>query len=159
MSADWDDTELALVPALVPVTGMTKDQLAEATGLNLREIDQLIRDGLPGKRGKSRRDGWRFDLPAVFQWLRDNDPMEAAKQRKADAEAKRLELANLKTEGAFYKTGEVHADIDDAMAALRSDLLSIPASLLDQSEEVRAAVKVAIVAKINSMAYPHVNRD
>ena len=151
----WDDVDDA---PTVPVIGLTMAELATATGFSLKRLEQMIRNGMPvaAKPGATKRSRRRFDLPAVIGWLAssEQDPMTAAKQRKAIAEAERMEFQNRKAAGDLVALKEVRSELAEGMALLRNNLLAISARMTNQTDEVRAEVKAAIIDSVNSFSIP-----
>lgn len=155
--ADADDTDWLDGPPR-----LSKRELADLSGLAPAKIDALVRAGMPARPGTSRRAGYSFDLKEIFPWLVANgqeDALAAARQRKVEAEAEKIEQANLKAAGELVSIVEVRSEIADGISALRSHLLAIPSRLVDQSEEVKAAVRQEIVASINAMSFTHGGDD
>ena len=108
MAASWDD--IGDEPAL-----LSKRAFAEATGLVPAKIDALMRAGLPTTPNAFPRRGHGYDLKVAFAWLVDNhgkddeqDPLTVARQRKAVAEAERIEIANRKASGELVDVSVVH---------------------------------------------------
>lgn len=139
---------------------LSKRELCDVTGWPPKQIDSYVRAGMPTVPGATTRAPTRFELAAVFRWFvgftaATADPMADLKKRKAVIALSREERRDREEAGQFYPRAAVHREIDEAMVALRNDLLTIPASLVDQPPDVRAAVKVAIVAKVNSLSFEH----
>lgn len=157
----WDDLEDDAPPDM---GRLSKRELAAVTGLAPKRLDALVRAGMPATPGASTRAGYTFDLHEVFAWLVDNqggpdaDPLALARQRKAEAEAARIETANRKAAGELVAAAEVRREIREGMANLRSELLAIPARLA-VSAEVQATVMAGIVAAINAMSIEHGSDD
>jgi phage terminase Nu1 subunit (DNA packaging protein) len=154
--ADEFDFEGGDTAPTVPLTGLTMAELATATGFNLKRLEQMIRNGMPvaAKPGATKRSRRCFDLPAVIGWLAsgEQDPMTAAKQRKAVAEAERMEFQNRKAAGDLVSLKEVRGELAEGMALLRNNLLAISARMTNQTDEVRAEVKAAIIDGVNSFS-------
>ncbi|MDP2298409.1 MAG: hypothetical protein Q8M24_23450 [Pseudolabrys sp.] len=147
-----------------PAVLLTKRELASVSGWPPKQIDSYVRAGMPTVLGETSRAPIRFELKAVFRWFVEftaatADPMAELKKRKAVIALSREERRDREEAGEFYPRAAVHREIDEAMVALRNDLLTIPASLVDQPPDVRAAVKVAIVAKINALSFEHGGND
>ncbi len=139
---------------------LTKRELADVSGWPPKQIDSYVRAGMPTVPGATTRAPMHYDLAAVFRWFVEftaatEDPMAELKKRKAVIALRREERRDREEADEFYPRAAVHREIDEAMVALRNDLLTIPASLVDQPPDVRAAVKVAIVAKINALSFEH----
>lgn len=146
-----------------PAARLSKREFAELTGLVPAKIDALVRAGMPAQPGASRRAGYTFDLKeAVGWWVNSNgqeDALAAARQRKVEAEAQKLEQSNLKIAGELISIAEVRREISEGMSALRSALLAIPSRLIDQSEDVKAAVRTEIISSINALSFSHGGDD
>jgi phage terminase Nu1 subunit (DNA packaging protein) len=162
MTLEADEEESWLEGRPEPATdALTKRELAALTGLAPKKIDGLIRAGMPATPGSSARAGYSFDLKAIFGWFVDGqgatppDAMTLARQRKAEAEAARIERQNREAAGDLISAKEVRREIAEGMAALRTALLAIPARLADLPPEVQDAVRSEIVAAINSMSVDH----
>ena len=137
---------------------LSRRELAEITGLAPKRIDALIRAGMPCTPGASARAGYSFDLKAIIKWFVDDqgaDPLTLARQRKVEAETRRIERENRKAAGELISIPEARREIAEGMVALRAHLLAIPSRLTDQSEEVKAAVRGEIVAGINALSFEH----
>jgi phage terminase Nu1 subunit (DNA packaging protein) len=147
-----------------PAALLTKRELGDVSGWSPRQIDSYVRAGMPTVPGDRPRAPVGFELAAVFRWFVEFnaasvDPMDDLKKRRAAIALAREERKDRDEAGEFYPRAAVHREIDEAMVELRNDLLTIPASLVDQPPDVRAAVKVAIVAKINSVSFEHGGTD
>ncbi len=143
---------------------LSKRDLADVSGWPPKQIDSYVRAGMPTVPGATTRAPTRFELAACFRWFvaftaATADPMADLKKRKAVIALSREERRDREEAGEFYPRVAVHREIDEAMVALRNDLLTIPASLVDQPPDVRAAVKVAIVSKINALSFEHGGND
>jgi hypothetical protein len=77
-------------PELVPIYGMSKRQLAAALNVNPKTINKWLLDGLPARQGASKREGLRFDLPAVVEWLRAQERGEEGGNTLAEARRKAM---------------------------------------------------------------------
>jgi hypothetical protein len=147
-----------------PPVLLTKRELVAVSGWPPKKIDANVRAGMPTVLGETSRAPIRFELKAVFRWfvefsVASADPMDDIKIRKARIALSRDERRDREEAGEFYLKAAVHREIDEQMTALRNDLLTIPASLVDQTPEVRAAVKVAVIAKINARSFEHGGDD
>jgi hypothetical protein len=143
---------------------LTKRELCDVSGWPPKQVDSYVRAGMPTVPGATFRAPTHYDLAACFRWFVEfaaasTDPMAELKKRKAVIALRREERRDREEAGEFYSKAAVHREIDEAMVALRNDLLTIPASLVDQPPDVRAAVKVAIVAKINAVSFEHGGSD
>lgn len=160
-----DDSWLEGDAAEAPAGLLSKRALSDLTGLAPKKIDALVRSGMPATPGTSSRAGYSFDLKAVIAWLADGqgatttDPLALARQRKAAAEAERIERQNRAADGDLISAKEVRREIAFGMSHLRQELLAIPTRLTSQSDDVRATIKAEIVAAINAMALTHGGDD
>jgi len=149
MHAEWDDLPEA-------DAALSKHEFSRVTGLAPREIDALVRAGMPATPGPTSRAGFTFNLKAAIRWMADDqrtdDPLTVARQRKALAEAERLEIQNQKIAGSLVDADIVKSEIARNVAEWRSALLQIPLRLTAQSPEVREAVGKEIEATINARA-------
>jgi phage terminase Nu1 subunit (DNA packaging protein) len=157
MSADDFNFEGDAADDAAPIS---KRELCDVTGWPPKQVDSYVRAGMPTVPGEKSRAPTRFELAACFRWFVEftaatADPMADLKKRRAAIALAREERKDRDEAGEFYPRAAVHREIDEAMVALRNDLLTIPASLVDQPPDVRAAVKVAIVAKINALSFEH----
>jgi len=152
------DAEMFEGPDLIPVTGLTKGDLAKATGFTPKRIRGLINEGrIPGTAPKTRGGGWSFDLPAIFARLVDapavqEDPIAEAKRRKAVAEAQRIEQLNKKIAGELIAADEVRQTVARHVARFRSGILEmaerLPATI---PPDVRDLVKIEGLAMIERL--------
>lgn len=137
-------------PATDP-TVVDKHGLATFLGMTLKDIDRLLRDGLPIHGERRRGAAARFRVPAVVQWLlaRRADPMDAAKRRSIEAVARKREAEAGKLEDRFVEIDVVESAIKDGVAKFQAELMSIPARC---PPDVRDVVKVEIAGAINRLA-------
>jgi hypothetical protein len=161
--ADEFDFEGDAADDAAPVL-LTKRELGEVSGWPPKQIDSYVRAGMPIIPGATSRAPAHYDLAACFRWFVEftaatEDPMADLKKRRALIALGREQRKDREEAGEFYPRAAVHREIDEAMVALRNDLLTVPASLVDQPPDVRAAVKVAIVAKINAVSFEHGGND
>ncbi len=164
MSKEDDfDFEGSDEPLTVPVNGLTKRELADATGYPLNRIDKLVREGLPAIPAQSKRAGLRFDLPAVIEWVAEHraaqrggadDTTAGAKRRLAIAQAEKLETANKVAQGEFFVAAEVRASITENIARIRESLLTIP-TRVSAPVELQAEIRAEIVSAINALSFDH----
>lgn len=151
-AAIWDDLNDA--DESMP---LSKRELCALTGLTPKLVERFARDGMPTTPGKGSRSPHSYDLKAVVGWLADLhekpvDPLSLARQRKAQAEAERLEQLNAERAGDFLSRQDRDREAADAVATFRAELLSIPARLTSLSEEDRSLVRGEIVESINTLA-------
>lgn len=130
------------------LTVMGKLELSAMTGLLPKDIDKLLREGLPtyGERGKGK--AVKFNCPDVVRWLltRQGGSIETAKRRREEATARKREAEANNLEGSHVRLDLVEELIKAGMVALRAELLSIPARL---PVNVRGAVQAEIESAIN----------
>jgi phage terminase Nu1 subunit (DNA packaging protein) len=148
MKYAWDDTADEFEgdgADTVPVRGLTKAELATATGLAPKTIGKLVREGCPVTNG-------RFDLPTLVQWMveRIENPPEAdalvkAREAKVKAETLALEMKTKKAAGQLVDIDQVRSDVVRSVAQMRQDFLDVPERLTAQTVEVRNAVRVEIL--------------
>lgn len=141
----WDDDDA------LKIDGLSKAELATATGFTLNEITDFCRDGMPGVAGKSRGASWKFNLPAAVQWIvkRNADPLDMAKRESMQAVARKRRVEADKLESKLVEMKMVKDLIADHIAKLQSDFLQIPARL---PVEVQDAARAEITAAINRFA-------
>ncbi len=159
LPAEGDEWMEGDVPAAetVPVRGLSKRDLASATGYTLSQIDKLCRAGLPARAGASKRAGLRFDLPAVIEWIAehrvaqqggDGEPLHVVKRRLAAAQARRVELQNAERERELVPLDEFCSWIGQRHGEFRTRILSIPTQVHgltdDQRDELEQAVWSAL---------------
>ena len=131
----------------VPVSTMTKAELARLTALPPKAIDKMTREGLP-QAGRGQ-----FDIGELIRWLNaertkivETDPLDAARERKLLAAAKREELNYKKDAGLLWDAAETRAAIQRNVNRLRGELLDVSERLTGETAHVRAAVRAEIVA-------------
>ena len=128
-----------------------KPGLAKLLGAAPKEIDKMIRDGLPVHGERSRGVPIQFSVPACVQWMlaRAGDSEAATKRRIDLAVARKREAEAGKLEDDFIETKIVETAIRDAVAKFQAELQAIPARL---PPEVRELAKVEINGAINRLA-------
>lgn len=128
-----------------------KAGLARFLGVPPKEIDKLLREGLPVHGERRRGVPAQFSVPACVQWLlaRNGDTIEAAKRRQALAVARKREAEAGRLEDQFIRIEIIEATIRDSVAKFQAELESIPARL---PPEVRDAVTAEIHGAINRLA-------
>jgi phage terminase Nu1 subunit (DNA packaging protein) len=149
-----DDSWLeAPTATTIPVRSLTKRELADATNYTLTHIDKLCRAGLPARPTASRRQGLRFDLPEVIEWLcahraatqggGEGETLAEAKRRiaVAQAEVKELERARLKEE--FLPTDLVMKLIGDYYTVFSRRLQNIDSHVFGLTDKQRTELQDA----------------
>jgi phage terminase Nu1 subunit (DNA packaging protein) len=128
-----------------------KTGLARFLGVAPKDVDRMLREGLPIRGERRRGVPAQFLVPACVQWMlaRNGDTIEAAKRRQALAVARKREAEAGKLEDEFVRVEVVEATIRDSVAKFQAELESIPARL---PAEVRDTVKTEIHAAINRLA-------
>jgi phage terminase Nu1 subunit (DNA packaging protein) len=143
----WDPPA-APEPGSVALRGLTKGELATALGITPAVIGKLVREGAPFVPGSGGRAGHRYDIPDLVQWLIEErekpaptDPLTLARQRKAEAEAEKIEIANKKAAGGLWDAELVKDAIRRNVARLRTYLLDVPDRLTGAATAVRDQVR------------------
>jgi phage terminase Nu1 subunit (DNA packaging protein) len=148
---DWLDGGDA--PAVVPVRDATKREIADATAYTLTKIDALTRNGMPSRATASKRDGLRYDLPAVIEWIAEHraaqrggagDTSQGAKRRLSIAQARLKEIEIEKAEGDLIAIDEVLQCIGQRYGHTRQRLLSLPTEIAGLTVDQREALADAI---------------
>jgi phage terminase Nu1 subunit (DNA packaging protein) len=139
---------------LVPVALATKAQLAAVTGLTITAIDRLVRDGAPvARRGASRKEGLRFDLPAFIGWYVERvasrraaagDSFVSAKERGAVALATIRELEIAEKQKTLIGVADVASWIEKRHGEFRSAVLGLPSQVQSLSEAQRSDLEEAV---------------
>jgi phage terminase Nu1 subunit (DNA packaging protein) len=148
MPGDDDWLEGNSGPALI----VDRADLAVLLGLAPKEIDRLIRDGLPTHGARRRGQPLMFKVPEVVRWLlsRGGDTLEEAKRKQALATARKREVEAGRMEGEYVLLKTVVRIIRDEVEKLRSELLTIPLRL---PAEVRAAARAEVEGAINRLSF------
>lgn len=143
-----DDEPSELQDSDSDLTIQDKHGLSLLTGLLIKDIEKLLREGLPvhGRRTKGR--AVQFNVPIVIQWLlqRSGGNIETAKRRREEATARKREAEANNLEGTHVPITLVEDMIQNQMAELRSGFLSIPARV---PSGARALVQREIESTIN----------
>lgn len=123
----------------------TKSQIAEAFGVTLAAVDDWVkRQGCPiASRPTVRGGKWQFDLRAVIQWRISqqlsmakpggedsmSDPLNEARRRKTDAEARVAEVEAAKCEGDAISILEAQAAWAAMVGSARAKLRGVGSKL------------------------------
>src|SRR5262245_47427386 len=121
-----------------------KHGLATATGLTVKEIERHTVDGMPTEGERRRGAALRYRLPDVIQWLLRGDTLADAKTRERAAAAGLKELQLAERRGELIPVSDVARVVTDEVARVQSELMTIPARLVDPT--VRDAVRLEIAA-------------
>jgi hypothetical protein len=123
----------------VPVRLATKAELSAATGLSVVQLDRLVRDGAPvARRGASRKEGLRFNLPDFIAWYVERvasrraaagDGYVSAKERAAVA------LATLREYEIAKKQNEL-IPVDDVIGFIERWGAQVKKGVLELSSEI-----------------------
>lgn len=132
-----------------------RHELGALTGFAPKEIDRLLREGLP-TLPRSRGVPTTFRVPDVIQWIMrrqedDGDTLDAAKRRERAAMARKRELEVAELERTRVPIDDVLAAITDGMARLQSEIGAIPNRLV-VAPEVRDAVRAEIAAAFSRLS-------
>ncbi len=144
---------------MVPVHAATKHHLSAATGLTLAQIDRAVRDGAPvARRGASRKEGLRFDLPTFIAWHVERQAARhaaaqsgfvSAKERAAAALATIREFDIQERQRALVAVESVRAWIQKRYVETRDRVLRAATQVIgitsDQREELDAALHDALM--------------
>lgn len=144
----WDD--LPDAPAADP-TVVDKHGLAAFLGMSLKDIDRMLREGLPIHGARRRGVAVRFRVPDCAQWMlaRVGASAEATKRRIELATARKRESEANKLDDLFVEIAEVETAIKDNVARFQSELEAIPMRL---PAEVRDVAQAEIDAAVNRLA-------
>jgi phage terminase Nu1 subunit (DNA packaging protein) len=127
-----------------PFNGLTKEELASATGFTVNQITGFARDGMPGMKAKGKTGVWRFDLPAVVQWLANKsdggDELSEAKRKTAESKARMSELDLQEREGKLVDADHVNKIFDDFTARVQSDLMTVCARHPAARDDIEALI-------------------
>jgi phage terminase Nu1 subunit (DNA packaging protein) len=135
---------------------VNKAGLASLTGLTIKQLDTLRREGLPTHAAARRGIELLFNVRTAFPWMlakaseKDElSPLDVARQRQAEAQARRIEAVADKITGELVSLETVTAAARDAAAVWRSELLSLPARC---PVEAQTVVQAEVNRLINSVA-------
>ena len=145
--ADDDDGER------VPVKFATKAELSAATGLSIVQLDRLVRDGAPvARRGASRKEGLRFNLPEFIGWYVERvasrraaagDGFVSAKERAAVALAELRELQIAQMHKTLVGVDDVVAFIERWGGEIKKGILTLPSQIDSLSTAQRVQLEEA----------------
>jgi phage terminase Nu1 subunit (DNA packaging protein) len=147
----------------VPTRNLTKHDLSRATGYPLKEIDRLVRAGLPARPGASKRDGLRFpSLAGAIEWIAehraaeragpDDESTAGARRRLALAKARAAEIANAERVGQLCDTEFLTAWIAAAYGGVRDRLLGLSSEIAGLTEDQRHAVEEAVDSALTDIS-------
>ena len=138
---------------VVPVHWATKADVAAVIGLTLVQVDRLVRDGAPvARRGASRKEGLRFDLPRFIEWYigkqverraTAGDGLASAKERAAANLATMRDLDIAERQKKLVPTALVQTYLETLVSKFKGAVLQLPTQLsLDAAcrEELDGAV-------------------
>ncbi len=146
--ADDDDGER------VPIKLATKAELSAATGLPITSIDRLVRDGAPvARRGASRKEGLRFNLPEFIAWYVDRVASRraaagagfvSAKERAAVALATLREFEVQQKQKALIGVDDVRAWLEKCCGEFKRAVLDLPSQIDSLSAPQRIQLDDAV---------------
>jgi len=123
----------------VPVRLATKAGLSAATGLSIIQLDRLVRDGAPvARRGASRKEGLRFNLPEFISWYVERVASrraaagvgyESAKERAAVALAEIRELQIAEKHKTLIPVDDVIGFIERWGAQVKKRILELSSEI------------------------------
>lgn len=143
-----------------PIEGqipITLDRAAQLCGVTEKTVRSWINEGLPYlQEGKRGRGGVKtiVDLVEVLRWFLEQDALDLAKTRQANAQADKTEMENAVRRGELADVRDVARTWGDLVMACRAKLLSLPMKLAPQlinvadpaviASRLRADVEIAL---------------
>lgn len=140
----------------VDPTVTDKHGLAAMLGVAPKDVDRMIREGLPTFGERTRGAALQFRVPDCVRWLvgQQGDALSAAKLRQMEATAAKREAEAARIEGRFVDIAVVEDVIRDQVARLQGELLAIPERL---PPDAREAARAEIHGAINRLAFERLN--
>lgn len=125
-------------------TTLTKREISRAIGVSLRQIDNLVAEGMPverdGRRNVYTVDSIRYYVDKKLEQLQRESPggIQRAQERKALVQAELAEMELAKKRGELITVGVAELALVHCLHRLRSSLLPLPGEIAPQLVGLRS---------------------
>ena len=133
-------------------------KVAEIVGVTVNGLIKMEQRGLPiAKKRTGATDANEYHLPAVFQWLKNDQARQILTsqsaesvtdlaRRRAKAEARRAEIEVAKLEASVVEVMLVRRGLESVILNQRTNLLGLPAQIGREIDEPDVRVRVVSIA-------------
>ena len=136
-----------------------RSKIAEIVGITVNGLIKMEQRGLPiAKKRTGGTDANEYHLPAVFQWLKNDQARQIPTsqsaesvtdlaRRRAKAEARRAEIEVAKLEASVVEVMLVRRGLESVILNQRTNLLGLPAQIGREIDEPDVRVRVVSIAE------------